>query len=69
MPTTIFTWGYYGWGNATKQLVEVVDAVEQDRGFRPPVFVDIRIRRTVWAKGFQGNAFEKLLGPERRAAG
>ena len=28
-------------------------------------FVDIRIRRTVRAKGFQGNAFEKLLGPAR----
>jgi hypothetical protein len=63
--TTIFTWGYYGWGNHTPQLVEVVDAVEQDRGFDPPMFVDIRIRRTVRAKGFQGNAFEKLLGPER----
>jgi hypothetical protein len=29
------------------------------------LFVDIRIRRTVRAKGFQGNAFEKLLGPSR----
>jgi hypothetical protein len=29
------------------------------------VFVDIRIRRSVRAKGFQGNAFEKLLGPDR----
>jgi hypothetical protein len=65
MPTTIFTFGYYGWGNATPQLVEVVDAVERERGFRHPMFVDIRIRRTVRAKGFQGNAFEKLLGPDR----
>jgi hypothetical protein len=31
MPTTLFTWGYYGWGNATPQLVEVVDAVEEGR--------------------------------------
>ena len=61
--TTIFTWGYYGWGNHTPQLVEAVDAVERSRGFEPPIFVDIRIRRTVRAKGFQGNAFEKLLGP------
>ena len=61
----IFTWGYYGWGNATPQLVEAVDAVEASRGFDPPTFVDIRIRRTVRAKGFQGNAFEKLLGPTR----
>src|SRR6202521_3438043 len=62
---TIFTWGYYGWGNATPQLVEAVDAVEMSRGFEPPLFVDIRIRRTVRAKGFQGNAFENLLGPSR----
>jgi hypothetical protein len=65
MPVTIFTWGYYGWGNATPQLVEAVDAVEASRSFQPPLFVDIRIRRTVRAKGFQGNAFEKLLGPSR----
>jgi hypothetical protein len=60
--TTLFTWGYYGWGNATPQLVEAVDAVEASRGFEPPTFVDIRIRRIVRAKGFQGSAFEKLLG-------
>lgn len=65
MTTTLFTWGYYGWGNATPQLVEAVDAVETARGFQPPLFVDIRIRRTVRAKGFQGSAFEKLLGPTR----
>lgn len=62
---TLFAWGYYGWGNATPQLVEAVDAVETSRGFKPPQFVDIRIRRAVRAKGFQGNAFEKLLGPSR----
>lgn len=63
--TTIFTWGYYGWGNHTSQLVEAVDAVEGSRGFEQPLFVDIRIRRTVRAKGFQGNAFEELLGQDR----
>lgn len=63
--TTIFTWGYFGWGNATERLVEAVDAVEQVRGFGPPLFVDIRIRRTVRAIGFQGTAFERLLGPSR----
>jgi hypothetical protein len=62
---TIFTWGYYGWGNATPQLVEAVDAVETSRGFEPPIFVDIRIRRNVRATGFVGNAFEKLMGPSR----
>lgn len=65
MPTTLFTWGYYGWGNHTPQLLEAVDAVETNRGFQPPMFVDIRIRRAVRAKGFQGNAFEKLLEPDR----
>jgi hypothetical protein len=63
--TTLFTFGYYGWGNHTSQLVEAADAVERSRGFEPPLFVDIRIRRTVRAKGFQGNAFEKLLGQDR----
>jgi hypothetical protein len=65
MTTTLFTWGYYGWGNATLQLVKAVDAVETSRGFEPPMFVDIRIRRTVRAEGFQGNAFEQLLGLKR----
>lgn len=65
MTTTLFTWGYFGWGNATAQLVEAVDAVERSRGFNPPLFVDVRIRRAVRAKGFQGNAFGELLGPER----
>lgn len=62
---TIFTWGYSGWGNATREFVQVVDAVERDRGYHPPVFVDIRIRRTVRAAGFQGRAFEHLVGLAR----
>lgn len=65
MLTTLFAWGYYGWGNHTHQLVEAVDAAEAGRGFEPPIFVDIRIRRSVRAAGFTGPAFEKLLGPER----
>ncbi len=62
---TIFTWGYYGWGNATPNLVEAVDAVETSRGFKLPIFVDIRIRRSGRAAGFTGPAFERLLGPQR----
>jgi hypothetical protein len=65
MTTTLFSWGYYGWGNHTPDLVEAVDAVEASRGFQPPFFVDIRIRRSVRAAGFSGPAFEKLLGPKR----
>ncbi|MCA9210235.1 MAG: ISAs1 family transposase, partial [Planctomycetales bacterium] len=62
---TIFTWGYYGWGNHTPPFVEAVDAVETSRRFEPPIFVDIRIRRSVRAAGFTGPAFEKLLGQDR----
>ena len=65
MTTTLFTWGYYGWGNHTPDLVRAVDAVEASRGFQPPIFADIRIRRSVRAAGFTGPAFERLLGPDR----
>lgn len=60
-----FSWGYEGWGNHTRELVEMVDAVEQARGFAPPLFVDVRMRRVVRAIGFRDRAFESLLGPDR----
>ena len=62
---TLFSFGYYGWGNHTPRLIEAVDAVETSRGFKSPIFVDIRIRRSVRAAGFTGPAFEKLVGPSR----
>jgi hypothetical protein len=62
---TMFSWGYWGWGNATPQIIKAVDAVERSRGFAPPIFADVRIRRSGRAKGFVGDAFEKLLGPGR----
>jgi hypothetical protein len=62
MPLTLFSFGYHGWGNHTADLVRAVDAVEAARGFGPPVFVDTRIRRSVRAAGFTGNAFGELLG-------
>lgn len=65
MSATLFTFGYHGWGNHTPQLVEAVDAVEKSRGFKPPIFVDIRIRRAVRAAGFNGPAFDRLLGQDR----
>jgi hypothetical protein len=65
MSTVIFSWGYYGWGTAPSRLVEAVDSVERARGFGPPLFVDIRIRREVRAKGFIGDAFAKVAGKER----
>ena len=65
MTTTIFSWGYEGWGNATKELKEAVDAVELARGFKPPVFVDVRLRREVRAIGFRGAAFAQTVGKDR----
>src|SRR5262249_25739748 len=62
---TLLTFGYDGWGNHTPELIKAVNAIERSRGFKPPIFVDIRIRRTVRAKGFQGNAFGELLGKSR----
>ncbi len=61
----MFSWGYWGWGNATPHLLTAVDAAERESGFEPPVFVDIRYRRSVRAKGFSGRAFEELLTPSR----
>lgn len=39
--------------------------VENARGYRAPLFVDARIRRSVRAAGFRDGAFERLLGAER----
>ena len=58
---TLFTWEYWGWGNTTREFVRAADATERKRGFKPPVFVDIRYRRNVRAKGFLGDAFERSL--------
>lgn len=65
MTLRLFSFGYAGWGNATQVLVQAVDAVERERGFLPPIFVDTRIRRSVRAAGFQGSTFEQFLGAER----
>ncbi|MDO8431337.1 MAG: hypothetical protein Q7S58_02900 [Candidatus Binatus sp.] len=65
MTITLFSWGYWGWGSATEQLVEAFDKAEKSREFRPPLFVDPRLRRQGRAKGFVGNAFRDLVGPGR----
>jgi hypothetical protein len=62
---TVFSWGYEGWGNATRELLRAFTAVEQSRGFEPPVFVDVRARRQVRAVGFREDAFERLVGRSR----
>jgi hypothetical protein len=65
MVVKLYSFGYYGWGNHTSRLLQAVGAVEAARGNLPPGFVDTRIRRAVRAKGFQGTAFERLLGSAR----
>lgn len=62
---TLFSFGYWGWGNCTDKLVEAVDAVERSRGQDAPMFVDIRVSRSVRAVGFNGRRFENLLGADR----
>lgn len=62
---TIFTWGYHGWGSSTLQLKRAMDAVERQRGYAPPYFVDLRMSRGVRAAGFRGEAFEKAVGKDR----
>jgi len=65
MALTLFSWGYWGWGNANEQLVESFDLAEIARGFEPPVFIDCRIKRQGRAKGFVGDAFREQVGGAR----
>ena len=60
-----FSWGYWGWGSHTSDLVHAVDVVEHDRGRAPPVFADIRFSRSVRATGFRDSAFAETVGPDR----
>ena len=62
---TMFSWGYWGWGSSTRQLKQAVDAVERSRGYKPPYFVDVRLRRSGRAVGFVGTRFEKVVGKDR----
>jgi hypothetical protein len=62
---TIFTFGYWGWGNATRELIRSIDKIERERGYRSPILIDIRISRSVRAPGFYEAALEKQLGRER----
>jgi len=62
---TMFSFGYWGWGSSTEELVKAADVVERSRGYKPPIFVDIRISRSVRAPGFNGNSFGDLLGDKR----
>jgi len=58
---TLFSFGYWGCGSATDMLVKAVNAAEHSRGFDPPLWVDVRISRSVRAAGFRDDAFRRLL--------
>lgn len=64
-PLRIFSWGYWGWGNWTRELNDAVTDVEASRGFAAPLFADVRISRLVRARGFQGDALAGVVGAER----
>jgi hypothetical protein len=59
--TTLFSFGYWGCGSATPLLVKAIDEAEALRGFEPPLWVDIRISRSVRAAGFRDRQFQELL--------
>ena len=62
---TMFSFGYFGWGNHARYLVQAIDEAERQRGFNPPYFVDIRYQRSVRARDFRGNTFAKFVGEDR----
>ena len=62
---TLFTFGYWGWGNHTEELLATIDERERKAGCSPPVFVDIRFNRAVRAKGFNGDNFKEIVGEKR----
>lgn len=60
---TSTSWGADGSGAGSFR--SACSRITPSRGFAPPAFADIRVRRSVRAKGFTGQAFEKRLGPAR----
>ena len=62
---TAFTWGYWGWGTHTNEFVDVVDAVERSRSFRPRIFVDIR-RPRLPGRSFRKRARSRGIVPDIR---
>jgi hypothetical protein len=59
----IFSFGYWGWGNRVPELRRTF--LQHNKAYRGRglIWVDIRIRRTVRAAGFNGDTPRKLLGP------
>lgn len=65
MAQTAFSFGYDGWGSSGRDLLDVTARVEASRGYGPPVFVDVRISRSVRAHDFREDAFRRLAGDDR----
>jgi hypothetical protein len=65
VPITVFTWGYWGWGNAVPRFLEAAASAEAARGFDPPAFADVRLSRSVRAPGFRGGALGTFVGADR----
>lgn len=61
MHPVLFSFGYWGSGSATPSLVNAINEAESLRGFEPPLWVDIRISRSVRAAGFRDRHFAELL--------
>lgn len=62
---TIFSWGYDGWGRSMREFVRGVDALERRRGFKPPIFVDVRFNRSVRARDLYQKRLENQVGLAR----
>jgi hypothetical protein len=58
---TLFPFGYWGSGSATKALIRAIGQAEALRGFELPLWVDIRISRSVRVAGSRDSAFAELL--------
>lgn len=58
----IYSFGYWGWGSRVPELRRRFLKHNQNTRGRGILWVDIRIRRNVRAKGFNGDNPERLLG-------
>ncbi len=61
---TVYSFGYWGWGTNTQQLVKLASTWEKEQGFKPPLWVDVRLQRQTRAPEFRGDAFAKATGPQ-----
>ena len=55
-------------GESTSYLINALDSVQELRGFKILVFVDIRVRPLERIKGFKENSLKNLVGEESHQA-